>query len=339
MAVMRRALVISFILAAVALAGDATEIQVYKRGKVLSVDKDQGETLYEAFVETWSFETGTLEKTEKLEVYCHLSEDGEVLTPRSINDKCREKFVIEKKGTKWFFGGARKEPPKEPPKPEKKAETAAVSSDALAELKAKAVTAAVEIAKIDAREARSAEKRRKIIEDRGLQVAFNDSKEDGSGATAVADAIEGKTDMSAQDRYYVLRSFGWQRHHEHDLRGATIFYERCVRLLPDMSSGHYDFALLKKEQKDTEGEVVELVRALRGKPTVKYVQNLQDALKRAKPTKKLDGALIEKLTSAAQDARDRLEQSPPDTAGARKVGDDMAKLVDDRFPPPRKDGE
>src|SRR3954447_15149287 len=107
---MRRALLAVLLLVAVASAADTTEIHVYRRGKVLGYDKDVGESLNEALIETWSCETGELQKTERVETYFHLSEDGEVLTPRAVCDRCRDRFELEKRGTKQFFKGKKKAP-------------------------------------------------------------------------------------------------------------------------------------------------------------------------------------------------------------------------------------
>src|SRR5258706_159561 len=154
---MRRALLAVLLLVAVASAADTTEIHVYRRGKVLGYDKDVGESLNEALIETWACETGEVQKTERLETYLHHSEDG------------------------------------------------------------------------------------------GVQVAFNEWKDDTKAAQAITRSIEGRIDLSSADRYYVLRSFGWQRYHDHDSLNAAVFYERCIKLEPRWSSAHYGFALVKRD--------------------------------------------------------------------------------------------
>src|SRR5581483_9797354 len=106
--------VVALLLVSIAAAADTSEIHVYRRGKVLGYDKDVGESLNEALIETWSCETGELQKTERVETYFHLSEDGEVLTPRALCDRCRERFELEKKGTKWLFHGKKKPAEKKP---------------------------------------------------------------------------------------------------------------------------------------------------------------------------------------------------------------------------------
>src|SRR4051794_28869462 len=64
------------------------EILVYHHGKVLGYDKDVGESIKEVIIDSWSCETGTLVKTEKVEAYYHLSDDGEIITPRAICERC-----------------------------------------------------------------------------------------------------------------------------------------------------------------------------------------------------------------------------------------------------------
>lgn len=346
---MRRALLLVLLLAVAALAGDATTIHVYRHGKVLGYDKDVGETLHEALIETWSCETGELEGTERVETYFHLSEDGEVLTPRAICDRCRERFELEKAGSKWIFKGKKKpaETPKATaPRPkETKTPTAPVASparaaidkDALAELERKVSLVAGEITRIDPREVSSGAKRRHLIEDRGLQVAFSEWKEDAQAASAAARAIEDRNDLSVEDRYYVLRSFAWQRYHDHDSKAATLLYERAIACAPEWSSAHYGLALVKKDEKDKEGELVELARAIRAKPKRKYAKLLLDAAKGVKAVGGLDAASLERLRAGAEDAKSRLEQSPPDAEGARAAIDaSIGKLLDERFPAARR---
>jgi hypothetical protein len=339
---MRRAFFVLFLLVAlVARADDTQEIHVYRRGKVLGYDKDVGETLNEALIETWSCETGKCEKTEHIETYFHLSEDGEVLTPRALCDRCRERFELEKRGAKWIFKGLKKEQADGSKKPAvapvASPSRAAIDQDALAELQKKASEVAGEVVRIDPREVNSATKRRRLIEDRGLQVAFDEWKADGQAALAVAQAIEARTDFSASDRYYVLRSFAWQRYHERDAKAAAIFYERAVALAPDLASAHYGLALVRKDQKDQEGEVVELARAIRAKARLKYAKLLLDVLKAAKPAGKLDAATIEKLRAGADDVKTCLEQNPPDQSGAKSAADEkIGKVLDERFPLDKK---
>ncbi len=344
------------VFAALASAADATEIHVYRRGKVLGYDKDVGESLNEALIETWSCETGELLKTERVETYFHLSDDGEVLTPRAVCDRCRERFELDKKGSKQLFKGKRKpgakpaEPGKpEPPKPEPgkpappvpaKPAAAAVDSDSLAELEKKASDAVSEIKKIDPREAHSATKRRRIIEDRGIQVGFNEWKNDPRAARAVAKRIEGRIDLSGPDTYYVLRSFGWQRYHEHDGVAAAVFYDRCIHREPLWSSAHYGLALVKRDQKDDEGELLELGWALRAKPKLKYAKLILERMgAMKKPVGRLTPGELGRLELAAENAKAALEKSPPDVGGAKSaVESSLGKLLDDKAPLDRKAG-
>lgn len=346
---MRRAVLLVLLLVALASAAETTEIHVYRRGKVLAFDKDIGEALNEALIETWSCETGELLKTERVETYFHLSEDAEVLTPRAICDRCRERFDLEKKGAKHFFHGKKKapDPAAKPPKPEPARPPiapvatparAAVEADSLAELEKKASDAASAINKIDPREAHSATKRRRIIEDRGLQVAFNEWKDDPRAAQAIAKKIEGRIDLGRPDTYYILRSFGWQRYHEHDDRSAQVFYERCIKLEPGWSSAHYGLALVKRDQKDDEGELIELSWSLRTKPKLKYAKLILERLGAMKtPVGRLDAAAVERIKTGADDARSHLEKKPPDVSAARTaVEATIGKLLDERAPLDKK---
>jgi tetratricopeptide (TPR) repeat protein len=326
------------------------EILVYRHGKILGYDKDVGDSVKEVLIESWSCETGALVKTERVEAYYHLSEDGEIITPRAICERCNARFLIEKKGTKSFFRGKKPPPAKDAPPPPAKAPEpatpaaaavaskaqAALDADALAELEEKVEKAASEIRKIDPREVGSGLKRRKIIEDRGLAIALDQFKDDARALHAIVDTIEGLSGFTQAYKYYVLRSFGWQRFQADDARSAGVFFERCTRLIPEYSSGHYQFALVLKKLKDHEREIVELARALRVKPRAKYAKLLEDACRGAKPTAHLDAAALEGLHGAAGEAREKLEESPPDNAGAKKVIEaTIGKLLDERFPSPR----
>jgi hypothetical protein len=321
-------------------AGDpSSEILVYRRGKVLGFDKDVGETLHEVIIETWSCDSGKVVKTERVEAYYHLSEDREVITPRTLCDRCQKKFQLEKKDGKWFFLAG--EPPAKPaPAPPTAASsgTAPVASqrenEALEELKKKVSAAAHEIKKVDPREIGSAKKRRQIVEDRALQYALEQFKDRREAIDQVAQAIDGLTDLSKNDRYYVLRSFGWQRYMVHDNRSAAVFYQRCTKLIPEFASAHYQYALVLKETKDRENEIVELARALRAKPRVKYAKLLLDVLKLAtRVSEKLDDATLERLREGVVDAKAKLEQSPPDNSGAKDVIEkSVGKLLDEKYP-------
>ncbi len=364
---MRRALPLVLLLLALSMAlvapalagGPSGEILVYRRGKVLGFDKEVGETLHEVLIETWSCETAKLVKTERVEAYYHLSEDREIITPRQVCDRCQAKFQIEKREGKYFFvsaepkadpkatGGAKAPSPPPPPAaappagtpaPTAAATTAPISSErdaeALDELKKKVATAAYEIRKIDPREIGSAKKRRKIVEDKALQYAFEQFPDKTKAIEAVAQAIDEVKDLAKPDRYYVLRSFGWQRYHVQDLQAAGIFYQRCTKLIPEYASGHYQYALVLKEQKNREGEIVELGRALRAKPRIKYAKLLLDVLKlTTRVSEKLDEKTVELLRDGVAEAKSRFEQSPPDNPGAKDaIEKTVGKVLDEKYP-------
>ena len=184
-----------------------------------------GESLNEALIETWSCETGELKKTERVETYFHLSEDGEVLTPRALCDRCRERFELEKKGSKDLFKGKKKPPDpnaKPVPAPAKPA-AASVESDSLAELEKKASDAASEYP--EDRPARGGLGDEAPEDHRGPRhpgSAFSEWKNYPRAAQAVAKEIEGRIDLSAPEDYYVLRSFGWQRVRRERPRGRAL---------------------------------------------------------------------------------------------------------------------
>src|SRR3954471_18581293 len=100
------AAVLVLALIAPALAAD-TQIVVYNKGKTLRYDSDVGAELKEVFLETYDCATGKLAKKETIEAYFHLSDDKEIITPDAICDKCRTRFVVEKKADKYYFGGIR----------------------------------------------------------------------------------------------------------------------------------------------------------------------------------------------------------------------------------------
>src|SRR4051794_38850331 len=87
-------------LAAPAARAAETQIVVYNKGKTLRYDPDVGAELKEVFLETYDCKTGKLAKKETIEAYFHLSDDKEIITPDTICDDCRKKFLIEKKGEK-----------------------------------------------------------------------------------------------------------------------------------------------------------------------------------------------------------------------------------------------
>jgi tetratricopeptide (TPR) repeat protein len=308
-------------------AEDASEKQiiVYNRGKVLRYDSDAGADLKEVVLETYDCHEGKLVKKETLETYYHLSDDKEIITPAAICDECRKVFRIEKRDERYYFLGVR-EKPAETTEEVKAAETAAppiTTAESAQNLEEKVKKIAREIVKVDASKKGSAAIRSRIITGE-----FTSSMQ-GFGAPElekIAGFVTGDESLSPNQKYYVLRSFGYAFFERKDYPKSVFFYDKCIALAPDNYSGHFQKAVAQERAGMNDDAVRSYAKALALKPQKSIASYFYDLVKRIKKTVKLGEGEVAELEKKLDSVRAALEQN--DAARASSEAKALAALVE-----------
>ncbi len=311
-------------LGAPAAAQEEKQIIVYTRGKVLQYDPDAGADLKEVILETYDCRQGALVKTETLETYFHLSEDREIITPASICDECRRRFVIEKRDDKYFFGGVRERPAETAD--EVAAATAAAPPISPAEsaenLREKVRKVAAEIVKVDARKKDSARLRSKIITGE-----FTSSFQGFGPAELekIAGFVTGESDLSANQKYYVLRSFGYAFYERRDWDKAIFFYDRCIELAPENYTGWFQKAVALDRADRFDDAIRAYAKALSLKPDRRIAAYFAALARRAGRTERLGEAEVADLRAAIGTVDAALRRG--DAARAKDEADALLRVV------------
>jgi hypothetical protein len=267
-----------------AVAGD-TQIVVYNKGKTLRYDPDVGAELKEVFLETYDCATGKLAKKETIEAYFHLSDDKEIITPDAICDRCRTKFIIEKKGEKYYFGGVRDKAATI--EEANKAAPAPGPGEGLKTLEGKVKRIAQEVVKIGFA-AGTGPKRARIITDEFTTSLQNFGEQE---LTDVAGFVLDDKTLERNDKYNVLRSFGYTFYEKKDYTKSVFFYDKCIELIPENYSAYFQKAAAHEDNGDADGAIraygKSLARCSDPKLRTRCAKKLSTLLERTPSTTKL----------------------------------------------------
>jgi hypothetical protein len=306
-----------------------TQIVVYNKGKTLRYDPDVSAELKEVCLETYDCKTGKLVKKETIEAYFHLSEDKEVITPDAICDECRKKFIIEKKGEKYFFGGIRD---KEASKAE--ADAAApppVAGEGQKSLDGKVRRLAQDLIKVDPEsknpqtgKSNAANIRTKMITDMFKTQALTDQDLD-----PVANAILEDPSLDKNNKYLVLRSFGYAFLKSKDYPKAVFFCDKCTKLIPDNYTGYYEKAVAHREAGQIDESIRAFVKALAARPKEKVARDLANLLSSTPTTAKLGADKIATVKTKVDAVVSALMAKDEDKATDEALA--LDQLVDDLY--------
>ncbi len=279
-----------------ALAQD--EVMVYRRGKILAHDEDMSQDLHEVVIETYSIADGKLARTETIETYYFVSDDGEVINARVVDEKARKVFRFEERDGKVYFKEVRTTAPEAAPHGEA---GGAVSREAERErVREKMRFIAQKIAGIPAKPFGSATTRRKIIS-RDLSDSMRGwSREE---IQDIVGFVGGLDNLTPEQRAYVLRSFGWDRYFNGDAETALLYYKGARALMPRWSSVNYQLAQAYQSLKQDDEAAMAYGRALVLQPRVKYADKLSECLGDLRGTKRLTRELAVKLGTALDEIR------------------------------------
>jgi tetratricopeptide (TPR) repeat protein len=311
---------VALVPAAPALAADA-QIVVYNKGKILRYDPDVGAELKEIILETYDIAEGKLVKKETIEAYFFLSDDKEIITPEAITDEARQKFVIEKKSEKYFFGGMRdkaitiEEANAAAPAPTKE--------DAINAIESKVKRIAKEVVKIDPKDPKSAAKRKRII-----TAEFTESlKTFGEQElTDVTGFVVNDPKLSENEKFYVLRSFGFTFFDIKDYRKAVFFYEKCIEISPDSGTAYYQKAVAHERGGEPDQAIRSYVKALAIRPRDNITRLFLKFLGATSSTERLDGGKIGELKAKVGEIDGALKKK--DQKGATDIAHALEETVE-----------
>ena len=289
------------------------QIIVYNKGQTLHYDPDAGADLKEVILETYDCKERKKVNQEVLQTYYHLSEDKEIITPAAICEDCRKVFKIEKRDDKYFFLGIR-ETPATTPEEVKAVETAAppaTSAETAASLQDKVRKIAQEIVKVDANKKGSAAVRSKIITSELTSSMQGLGPEDLS---KIAGFVSGDATLSAANKYYVMRSFGFMFFEKKDYPKAIFFYDRCIELSPDNYSGYFQKGVAEDQSGQLDGAIRSYAKALALKPQASIASYFGKLVRRAPSTEKLSAERIGELRVKVASIEGALRDNEADRA-------------------------
>lgn len=292
-----------------ALAADDTQIVVYNKGKTLRYDPDVGAELKEVFLETFDCKTGKLSKKETIEAYFHLSEDKEIITPEAICDDCRTKFTIEKKNDKYFFNGVREKAATI--EEANAAAPAPTKGEAVRNVKSKVEKIAKEIVKIDANKKGSPQARARIINAEFTTSLQNFSDQE---LNEVAGFVTDDASLSANEKYYVLRSFGFTFYAKGDFPKSVFFYDKCIELIPENYSAYNQKAAALSKAGSHDKAYAAFAHALVLKPNDSITREWLAAIERGRSTEKLSEDKVASLKSKVESVDAALKSKAKDKA-------------------------
>jgi len=310
-------LLVSLVTALPALAAE-TQIVVYNKGKTLRYDPDVGAELKEIVLETYDIEQGKLVKKETIEAYFFLSEDKEIITPEAITDEARKKFVIEKKDDKYIFGGVRdaaitlEEANAAAPAP--------TMQDAVHALEGKVKRISAEVVKIDPNKKGSSTQRSRII-----NAAFTTALENfgETELTDVAGFVLLDEKLNQNQKYYVLRSFGFTFFEKKDYKKSVFFYEKCCELDDTNYSAFYQKAVSHQRGGEPDQAIRSFAKAISLKPQEKLTRMLAKMLSETPTTEKLDASKIGELKAKVAELEAALKKKD-------KGAQDLAHKLEDK---------
>ncbi|RME76941.1 MAG: tetratricopeptide repeat protein [Planctomycetota bacterium] len=317
-------------LCAAAAAQSAGQIVVYHVGRVLEFDPSVGAELKEAVLETYDCGSGELVKKETIEVYFHLSEDNEIITPEAITEACHAVFRIEKRGDKYFFRGVREKPVENEEELARAAEAAPAPSpeEAVRSIEEKVRRVAREIVKIDPAKKGSSVQRERII---NAEFTTSLSGFDTAQLEKVAGYVLSEPGLSPSQKYYVLRSFGFVFYRKGDYPKAIFFYDKCTELLPDRYSAWLQRAVAEQRAKHDDAAIRSYVKALEivagrgGRTADSVLRRFRHFLEERTVTEQLGTGQIEELRGQLSAIGDTLARG--DRKEAQRQAHELAELV------------
>ena len=315
MRVLRSTVYCSLVLVALgslAYGGEESQIVVYNKGQTLRYDPEVGAELKEVILETYDCKLAKLVKKETIEAYFHLSEDKEIISPDAICPQCQRVFVIEKRGEKYFFGGIRE-------KPASFEETAAAAplptrEEAARGLEQKVKRIAHEIVKIDPTKRGSAKERSRIIT---AEFTTALSRFEAKELNEVASFVTADGTLSPNNKYYVLRSFGWTFHEKQDFDKAVFFYDKCIEIAPENYSAHFQKAVAHDKAGAPDKALQAFAKALALKPQANIADYFAKFLSRTNQTAKLSESQISGLRNDLAAVQEAIQSKDGAAAASR----------------------
>ncbi|MFC1706884.1 tetratricopeptide repeat protein [Planctomycetota bacterium] len=308
----------------------ADEIVVYTKGETIRYDADVGADVMEAILVTHDTESPEPVKKETITTYFHLSDNQEIITVDKITDRCRQVFVIEQVGPKFFFRGRRpegEEPPKPDAEPAPEDEVVEISSTPTKEEVVRSVQEKVrrvtrEIVKINPREPNSAKKRAGVI-----TLEFTTSLQDFDNAQL--EQVVGYIDdekLSLNQQYYVLRSFGYVFQAEKNYPRAIFFYDKCADLIPDNYSAHLQKAYAYELAGEHENALASYATALDIRPNKRVIYYFNRMTKGLDRTPRISPADLKSIRAKLAAVYQANRGGDSDTA--KKRASELRSLVD-----------
>lgn len=293
-------------------SSDAPALIVYRRGRTIRFDPDVGADLKEVILESWSCGSASQVGRETVEAYFHLSEDGEIINPDAVCDRCLRSFDIERRGDRYFFLGVRPPPsPTAPAVPAPPPPEPLTSQDIIENLRSKLQEVAQRIAAVPPEVQGSATQRRRFITAEVTLPLHTMGDED---LGRVMDILVDTPNLDEGDQYYVLRSFGWEMYMAQEYRRSIIFYDRCIPIRPNWGSARYQRGLSFFMMQEYDRAIQSYVLALTCRAELRYATALSDCLRQVTSTPRLNATDTASLRSLAENLLLTLQEEDQERA-------------------------